>query len=338
MYPILLTLGENIDKVFSSFDLWVFHFFGSMQCTFLTYVAKFFTTFGDEGFIIPLVVVGAVLCLFKRTRKFGLSLIFAVVIGTLVTNIVVKPMALRVRPYNTLQGNADYWKWYIGAGALSESDYSFPSGHTTGAFEIATALFLCFKSEKKKIAYLFPVIALCTMGSRVYLMVHYATDVLAGLVVGIVAGVLGYLIAKFVVKFIFEKTKLDNIDLGKVLKKITDKTNGKAAPIAIVLAVVCNLPLCIYSKALRRAATRQSDAHTTANTIATTRQELTIKIIRLLTAKIIAKSIGSSSTALINNCKKLTTCIKQVQVVFLYMFIKQGDRWSPLLRRKKFRV
>lgn len=222
MYPILLTLGENIDKVFSSFDLWVFHFFGSMQCTFLTYVAKFFTTFGDEGFIIPLVVVGAILCLFKRTRKFGLSLIFAVVIGTLVTNIVVKPMALRVRPYNTLQGNADYWKWYIGAGALSESDYSFPSGHTTGAFEVATALFLCFKSEKKKIAYLFPVIALCTMGSRVYLMVHYATDVLAGLVVGIVAGVLGYLIAKFIVKFI-----------------LTDKTNGKAAPVAIVLAIVC---------------------------------------------------------------------------------------------------
>lgn len=66
MYPILLTLGENIDKVFSSFDLWVFHFFGSMQCTFLTYVAKFFTTFGDEGFIIPLVVLGIVLCFSKN--------------------------------------------------------------------------------------------------------------------------------------------------------------------------------------------------------------------------------------------------------------------------------
>ena len=122
MYPILLTLGENIDKVFSSFDLWVFHFFGSMQCTFLTYVAKFFTTFGDEGFIIPLVVLGIVLCFFKKTRKFGFSLIIAVVIGTLVTNIVVKPMALRIRPYNTLQGNSDYWNWYIGAGALGEND------------------------------------------------------------------------------------------------------------------------------------------------------------------------------------------------------------------------
>ena len=239
MYPILLTLGENIDKVFSSFDLWVFHFFGSMQCTFLTYVAKFFTTFGDEGFIIPLVVLGIVLRFFKKTRKFGFSIIIAVVIGTLVTNIVVKPMALRIRPYNTLQGNSDYWNWYIGAGALSESDYSFPSGHTTGAFEVATALFLCFKSEKKKIAYIFPVIAICTMGSRVYLMVHYASDVLAGLVVGIVAGILGYLIAKFIVKFIFEKTKLDNIDAAKLFKKLTEKTNGKLAPVAIILAVVC---------------------------------------------------------------------------------------------------
>ena len=239
MYPILLTLGENIDKVFSSFDLWVFHFFGSMQCTFLTYVAKFFTTFGDEGFIIPLVVLGIVLCFFKKTRKFGFSIIIAVVIGTLVTNIVVKPMALRIRPYNTLQGNYDYWNWYIGAGALSESDYSFPSGHTTGAFEVATALFLCFKSEKKKIAYIFPAIAICTMGRRVYLMVHYASDVLAGLVVGIVAGILGYLIAKFIVKFIFEKTKLDNIDAAKLFKKLTEKTNGKLAPVAIILAVVC---------------------------------------------------------------------------------------------------
>ena len=239
MYPILLTLGENIDKVFSSFDLWVFHFFGSMQCTFLTYVAKFFTTFGDEGFIIPLVVLGIVLCFFKKTRKFGFSIIIAVVIGTLVTNIVVKPMALRIRPYNTLQGNSDYWNWYIGAGALSESDCSFPSGHTTGAFEVATALFLCFKSEKKKIAYIFPAIAICTMGSRVYLMVHYASDVLAGLVVGIVAGILGYLIAKFIVKFIFEKTKLDNIDAAKLFKKLTEKTNGKLAPVAIILAVVC---------------------------------------------------------------------------------------------------
>lgn len=244
MNPILLTLGENIDKVFYNFDLWVFHFFGSMQNTFLTYVAKFFTSFGDEAFVIPVVLVGIVLCLFKKTRKYGITLVFAIVIGTLVTNIIVKPMALRIRPYNTLQDNLDYWAWYVGAGSLSESDYSFPSGHTTGVTEIATALFLCFNKDKKKIAYLFPVIALYTAGSRVYLMVHYASDVLAGLVVGICAGILGYLLMKLAM-IILDKIKLnDKIDAAKLFTKLTEKTNNKLAP-----AVICIVILAIFLNA-----------------------------------------------------------------------------------------
>lgn len=218
MSPILLTLGDTIDKVFYSFDMWVFHIFGAMQCSFLTFVAKFFTAFGDEAFVIPIVVLAIVLCFFKKTRKYGFSLLFAVVIGTLVTNVIAKPAVLRIRPYNTLQSNADYWSWYIGAGALSESDYSFPSGHTTGAFEIATALFLCFKKDKKKIAYLFPVVALCTMGSRIYLMVHYPSDVLGG--------------------NFFEKFCGVNFIECRFFKKITDKTNGKAAPAVITAAVL----------------------------------------------------------------------------------------------------
>ena len=159
MHPILLaaaTLGDKIDSAFYAFDLWVFHFFGSMQNGFLTAVAKVFTTFGDEAFVIPIAVLGIVLCFFKKTRKFGFALIFAIAIGTIVTNVVVKPMALRIRPYNTLQSNAEYWAWYKGAGMLSESDYSFPSGHTTAAFEMATAMFFCFMSEKKrKIAWIY---------------------------------------------------------------------------------------------------------------------------------------------------------------------------------------
>jgi undecaprenyl-diphosphatase len=237
MNPILLaaTLGDKLDVTFRAFDLWVFSFFGSIQNSFLTVVAKFFTTFGDEAFIIPMVVLGIVLCFFKKTRKFGFAMIFAIVIGTLVTNVVAKPMFLRIRPYNTLQSNADYYKWYVGAGRLSESDYSFPSGHTTGVFELATALFLCFKEKKKKIRFVLPVIAVCTMGSRVYLMVHYATDVIGGLIVGVVSGVLGYLIAKLVVK-IFEKVKfLDNIDLEKISKK---GFNPKAVTAVVMVAVI----------------------------------------------------------------------------------------------------
>ncbi len=238
MYPVLLTLGESIDKIFYGFDMGVFRFFGSMQNTFLTYAAKFFTTFGDEAFTIPVVIFGIVLCFFKKTRKYGFALIFAVAVGTIVTNVVVKPMALRIRPYNTLQGNADYWAWYIGAGALSEGDYSFPSGHTTAATEMAAALFLCFRSDKKKIAWLFPAIAICTAGSRIYLMVHYASDVLGGIIVGLVAAIIGYYLMKLVM-LLFTKTKLDEkIDAAKLFKKLTEKTNNRLAGAVICIAAL----------------------------------------------------------------------------------------------------
>ena len=243
MSPILLaasTLGDKIDSAFAAFDLWVFHLFGSIQCGFFTALAKIFTSFGDEAFVIPMAVLGVVLCFFKKTRKYGFALIFAIAIGTIVTNVVVKPMALRIRPYNTLQANADYWKWYLGAGMLSESDYSFPSGHTTAAFEIGISMFLVFMSEKKKkIAWIFPCIAVFTMCSRVYLMVHYATDVLCGLVVGSLAGVMAFFLSKLVCK-LFEKVKfLDAIDCDKLFKKFEkeDKPPYKWNKAVICVAV-----------------------------------------------------------------------------------------------------
>ena len=237
MNPILLSIGDSIDKAFYGFDLAVFHFFGEMQNTFLTYLAKFFTTFGDEAFMVPVVVLGIVLCFFKKTRKYGFTLIFAIAVGTIITNVVAKPMFLRVRPYNTLQGNADFWSWYQGVGMLSESDYSFPSGHTTGATEMALAMFLCFKSDKKKIAYIFPAIALCTAGSRIYLMVHYATDVIGGLIVGTVAAVAGYFLMKSVM-LLFTKTGADDkLDAAKLFKKLSEDKRKKLGTAAIIIAV-----------------------------------------------------------------------------------------------------
>ncbi len=226
------SIGDQFNTIFHGLDMAIFHFFGSMQSDFLTALAKIFTAMGSVKYVVLIAVMGLVMCFFKRTRKVGFALVFAIIIGTLVTNIIVKPAVLRIRPYNTLQQDAQYWAWYLGAGQLCESDYSFPSGHTTGAFEIATVLFLCHFTEKKKgVAWIFPVVAILTGASRIYLMVHYPTDVFAGVIVGVVAGILGYLISKGLTKFVSRRRVDDIVDLGRLFKKGMSKKAG-----AIIIA------------------------------------------------------------------------------------------------------
>ena len=224
MYPVLTlaaTLGDKIDTSLFGFDTAVFTFFGNLQNSFLTIVAKLFTSMGDENFIIPVVVLAAFLCIFKKTRKYGVAVIAAVAVGTILTNLWLKPMVLRVRPYNTLQ-LTDFWPkysgWYASVGSLSESDYSFPSGHTTSAFEVAIAVCLCLISDKKgKVAWIPPVLALGTACSRIYLMVHYPSDVVAGACVGICAGIVGFFASKLVC-LIFDKLGLEDLFRLKIYK------------------------------------------------------------------------------------------------------------------------
>lgn len=256
MDTILLaaSLGDKIDRLFYNFDLFIFGLFGHINNSFFTQVAKFFTAFGDENFVIPVLILSIVLCFFKKTRKFGFSILFAIIIGTLLTNVIFKPMFLRIRPYNTLQNVEEYMTWYNASGRLSESDYSFPSGHTTAAFEIATALAICFaKDNRKKIAAFFPIIAIGTMCSRVYLMVHYPTDVLGGMIIGIFAGIIGCLIAKLICKI----RTLDKIDAGKLFKKSNPKL-GITLIVISVIAIFCysyipainegNAQVCAYNE------------------------------------------------------------------------------------------
>lgn len=204
-------------SIFDSFDMGVFAFFGEhIQSAAMNVVAEFITFFGGSEFVTPMAVFGAILILFKKTRKFGMAVLFAVLVGTLCTNLVLKPIFARPRPFIYYADNPAYMAWYEFAGSHIENAYtSFPSGHTTAAFELGIAMFLVLN---KKYSWIFPVFSALVGLSRIYLMVHYVTDVLGGVVVGTFAGVMGYLIMKAIMKKT-ENTKFAEFDLIETLKK-----------------------------------------------------------------------------------------------------------------------
>ncbi len=186
-------------SIFDSFDMSVFTFFGEqIQSAFMNVVAEFITFFGGSSFVIPMAVAGAIMIPFKKTRRFGMAVLFAVLIGTLLTNLVMKPLFDRPRPYIYYADNPVFMAWHEFAGGHIESEKSFPSGHTTAAFELGVAIFLVMKN--KKIAWIFPVFSALVGLSRIYLMVHYVTDVIGGVFVGTFAGIMGYLIMKAIMK------------------------------------------------------------------------------------------------------------------------------------------
>ena len=200
-------MGAWIDTVFKNLDLGVF---GAMHAlavwagesvgpeitSWLTYFMKFISFFAHDG--LCMFALGALLMLPRRTRKLGICVFLAVCCGGLITNITVKPLIGRMRPYANFEHLADQVHgWWVAVGEARKGEgvfTSFPSGHTTSAAAAMVGLFLASKRKK----YTWPVLLFpLLMGvSRVYLMVHYTSDVLAGLVAGTLGGVAAYFITK----------------------------------------------------------------------------------------------------------------------------------------------
>ena len=146
-----------------------------LRCDFLDTVMPIITRFGDEG--IFWIIVAVILICIPKTRKAGLSMGLAMLMGWIVGNMILKNVVARIRPYDVQEGIN------LLIGRLSS--YSFPSGHTLVCFEAATALTMRYR--KWGIAAL--VLAALVAFSRMYLFVHYPTDVLGGAVLGIAFGI-----------------------------------------------------------------------------------------------------------------------------------------------------
>lgn len=154
----------------SSILLWIQD---NVRVDFLTPVVKVITHLGDKGALWILLTL-ALLC-FRKTRRLGIICGMAMTFGLLVTNLVIKNWVARVRPYEVIPG----LNCIVGLA----DDWSFPSGHTTNSLACGWVLFRKAPKRWQRVSAL--VLAILISLSRLYVGIHYPTDVLGGAVIGI---------------------------------------------------------------------------------------------------------------------------------------------------------
>ena len=124
------------------------------------------------------IVLCAILLILKKTRKEGFVIGCGLLSGVLVANVILKPLVRRARPC--------WLRPELAFAITPPSDYSFPSGHTMAATIFMTIM---IKKHPKSAFVLIPF-NLLIMFSRLYLYVHFPSDVLFSLVVGTILGLL----------------------------------------------------------------------------------------------------------------------------------------------------
>ena len=167
MLQYLFTIDQNILS-------WIQEY---MRNDVLSPIFIFITNLGNVAFIW--IFLSLVLLMFKKTRMVGLLSLIALLLSGLVNNLILKNLVARIRPYEVIPG----LQTLIGI----QKDYSFPSGHTGSSF--ASAITMYFGLPKKMGI---PAVILATLIglSRLYVGVHYPTDVFFGALIGVGIAVL----------------------------------------------------------------------------------------------------------------------------------------------------
>ena len=149
---------------------------------------EFISLLGKGG--IALIILSLALLICRPTRRYGTAMCLGLAIGAIAVNLWLKVVIARPRPYADPQ--SIFYPIWLDHGSHTESDFSFPSGHTNAAFAAMVPVFWLGNKRWSWLALVFAVL----MGiSRIHLMVHYPSDVLCGAVTGTIAGIIGTLIA-----------------------------------------------------------------------------------------------------------------------------------------------
>ena len=180
-----------INSTFAGFDAAIttaIHHLYEIGGGFFTPFFEFISLLGKGGAF--LILLSLLLTFYRPTRRFGTAMCLGLALGALVTNCCLKVLIARARPY--ADESSIYYQFWQLVGMHTESDKSFPSGHTTAAFGACVPVFLI---GRKRISWTALLFGLAMAVARSYLCVHYPSDVLAGFLVGTLAGCCAVIIA-----------------------------------------------------------------------------------------------------------------------------------------------
>lgn len=167
-----------------SFDFTILNFiYDHFHSGILDVVMPVITKLGNGGMIW--IALAIVLLITRRYRWAGAAMLLALALDVVISNMILKPLVARIRPCDV--------NTTIQLLIARPTDYSFPSGHTAASFAATSALYFSRQKFWKPALVLAVLIAF----SRLYLYVHYPTDILAGVMIGIIVGYLGFRTAAF---------------------------------------------------------------------------------------------------------------------------------------------
>ena len=179
----------------------------------ITPFMKVLTHTGDKGILF--IALCLILLLVPKTRRVGLIAAISIAIESILNNLLIKNIVARTRPYDEIDGLINL----VGR----QSDYSFPSGHTGAAFAVAGAIVVIallglpvieesgkLRRSKTTLTYnlcatLMLIYAVLLAFSRLYVGVHYPTDVLGGILLGSATSAMAYLIYQVLLKKYHER-------------------------------------------------------------------------------------------------------------------------------------
>ena len=164
----------------------------NMRNDVLDRIMPIITSLGNAGFIWIFICV--VMICSKKYRSYGFMMGIALIFCAVIGNLTLKPIVARIRPF-------DANPLMDGLLINAPKDFSFPSGHTMTSFSCACVLL--YMNRKMGIAAL--ILSSAIAFSRLYLYVHYPSDVFSGMIIGIILSYASIKICIFIEKHNFFK-------------------------------------------------------------------------------------------------------------------------------------